>query len=91
VFPVDHDLLRAGLAALVVYLLVCVWRGYDWLDASGWALLGVSVTSTWLQPWYLLWGLPLAAVARDRRLLWSTLVIQALFLIHQLSPLFTPQ
>lgn len=91
VFPVDHFLLRAGLVALVLYLLVRVWRGYDWLDASGWALLGMSVTSTWLQPWYLLWPLPLAAVSRDRRLLWATLLIQALFVIHQLSPLFTPQ
>jgi len=91
VFPVDHAILRTLLVLLVIYLLARVWRGYDWVDASGWALLGASVTSTWLQSWYLLWPLPLAVIARDRRLLWATLLVQALFVVHQLSPLLTPQ
>ena len=64
------------------------WRGYDWVAASGWALLAIAVTSTWLLAWYTLWSLPLAAVTRDRRLLWTTLAVQALFIAHQTSPLF---
>ncbi|MBV8087157.1 MAG: hypothetical protein JO247_20300, partial [Chloroflexi bacterium] len=59
------------------------------ISASGWALLATAVTSTWLQPWYLIWPLPLATIARDRRLLWATLLVQALFVIHQLAPFFT--
>ena len=90
VFPVDHALLKAALVLIVVHLLWRTWRGYDWIAASGWALLAISVTSTWLLAWYILWPLPLAVVVRDRRLLTGTLVIQALFVVHQLSPLLAP-
>jgi hypothetical protein len=90
VFPVDHDLLKAGLVIIVVHLLWRTWRGYDWVAASGWALLAISVTSTWLLAWYILWPLPLAVVTRDRRLLVATLAIQALFIAHQCAPLLAP-
>jgi hypothetical protein len=90
VFPVDHDLLKAALVLIVVHLLWRTWRGYDWVAASGWALLAISVTSTWLLAWYILWPLPLAVVTRDRRLLVATLFVQALFVIHQTSPLLAP-
>ncbi len=90
VFPIDHDLLKAGLVAIVLHLLWRTWRGYDWVAASGWALLAISVTSTWLLAWYILWPLPLAVVARDRRLLVATLVVQALFIVHQMTPLLVP-
>jgi hypothetical protein len=90
VFPIDHDLLKAALVLIVVYLLWRTWRGYDWVAASGWTLLAISVTSTWLLPWYTLWSLPLAVVSRDRRLLAATLVVQALFIVHQIAPLLVP-
>ena len=90
VFPIDHDLLKAGLVLIVLHLLWRTWRGYDWVAASGWTLLAISVTSTWLLAWYTLWSLPLAAVSRDRRLLVATLVVQALFVLHQVSPLLAP-
>jgi hypothetical protein len=90
VFPIDHDLLKAALVLIVLHLLWRTWRGYDWVAASGWALLAISVTSTWLLAWYILWPLPLAVVTRDRRLLFATLVVQALFVIHQISPLLAP-
>ena len=90
VFPVDHDLLKAGLIVIVLHLLWRTWRGYDWVAASGWALLAISVTSTWLLAWYILWPLPLAVIARDRRLLVATLTIQALFIVHQMTPLLVP-
>jgi hypothetical protein len=90
VFPVDHDLLKAALVLIVLYLLWRTWRGYDWVAASGWALLAISVTSTWLLAWYILWPLPLAVITRDRRLLAATLAVQALFVIHQISPLLVP-
>ncbi len=90
VFPIDHDLLKAMLVVIVLHLLWRTWRGYDWVAASGWALLAISVTSTWLLAWYILWPLPLAVIARDRRLLIATLALQALFVFHQLTPLFAP-
>jgi alpha-1,6-mannosyltransferase len=90
VFPIDHDLLKLALVAIVVHLLWRTWRGYDWVAASGWTLLAISVTSTWLLAWYTLWSLPLAVVTRDRRLLIATLAVQALFIAHQTAPLFSP-
>jgi hypothetical protein len=90
VFPVDHDLLKAALVAIVLHLMWRTWRGYDWIAASGWTLLAISVTSTWLLAWYILWPLPLAVISRDRRLLWATLAVQGLYIAHQLSPLLVP-
>jgi Glycosyltransferase family 87 len=90
VFPVDHDLLKLGLVLIVVHLMWRTWRGYDWVAASGWTLLAIAVTSTWLLAWYTLWSLPLAAVSRDRRLLVATLVVQVLFIAHQTAPLLAP-
>ena len=90
VFPVDHDLLKVALVLIVLHLLWRTWRGYDWIAASGWALLAISVTSTWLLAWYILWPLPLAVVVRDRRLLYATLFVQSLFVVHQLAPLLAP-
>jgi hypothetical protein len=90
VFPIDHDLLKGALVLIVLHLMWRTWRGYDWVAASGWTLLAVSVTSTWLLAWYTLWSLPLAAVSRDRRLLVATLAVQALFIVHQTAPLWAP-
>jgi hypothetical protein len=90
VFPIDHDLLKAALVVIVAYLLWRTWQGYDWIAASGWTLLAISVTSTWLLAWYILWPLPLAVIARDRRLLVATLAVQAMFIAHQLAPLIAP-
>ncbi|MDE3069520.1 MAG: hypothetical protein KGJ43_02200 [Acidobacteriota bacterium] len=91
VYPVDHAILKGLLAVIGVYLLWRTWRGYDWVAAAGWVLLAITVTTTWLLAWYLIWPLPMAASSRDRRLLWAVLVIQALFVLHQISPLFTPE
>jgi hypothetical protein len=90
VFPIDHDLLKAALVVIVLHLLWRTWRGFDWIAAAGWTLLAISVTSTWLLAWYIVWPLPLAVVARDRRLLLATLAIQAMFIVHQLAPLLAP-
>jgi Glycosyltransferase family 87 len=90
VFPVDHDLLKVALVLIVIHLLWRTWRGYDWVAASGWTLLAITVTSTWLLAWYTLWSLPLAVIVRDRRLLFATLAVQALFIVHQTAPLLAP-
>jgi hypothetical protein len=90
VYPIDHTLLTIALVLTLLYLLWRTWRGYDWLAASGWGMLAIAVTTTWLMPWYTVWPLPLAAITRDRRLLIATLAIQAIWVIHQTSPLYGP-
>ena len=90
VFPIDHDLLKGALVVVVIHLLWRTSRGYDWVAASGWTLLAIAVTSTWLLAWYILWPLPLAVIARDRRLLVATLAVQAMFIVHQTAPLLAP-
>jgi alpha-1,6-mannosyltransferase len=90
VYPIDHQILTGGLVVFLLYLLWRTWRGYDWVTASGWGLLAVAVSSTWLMPWYTIWPLPLAVISRDRRLLYATLAIQAMWVVHQTSPLWGP-
>jgi hypothetical protein len=51
------------LIAAILALLVRTWRGGDWPEDAGWATCAVLVTTTWFLPWYLIWFLPLAALA----------------------------
>ncbi len=67
-----------ALAVLVVWLGRGVLRGGDWIQATGWAAVGVLLASAWLLPWYVIWPLPFAALARDNRLLAATLALTAL-------------
>jgi alpha-1,6-mannosyltransferase len=73
--------LLALYAALVLWLLRWVAQGGDWIRAAGWAAAGLLVASAYVTPWYVLWPLPLAAVARDRALIALTLALCA----YQLS------
>lgn len=58
----------AALAAVVATMLVRTHRGGDWLDAAGWSTLALLLATAWLLPWYVVWLLPLAAIARSVRL-----------------------
>jgi hypothetical protein len=58
----------ALFGAALAWLLLKTWRGADWIRATAWAGTGLLLATSWLLPWYLLWPLPLAAVARDRLL-----------------------
>jgi alpha-1,6-mannosyltransferase len=64
-----------GLA--VLWLLIKTWRGFDWIRAAAWAGTALLLATSWLLPWYLLWPLPLAAVARDRVLVLLLLALTA--------------
>jgi hypothetical protein len=66
-----------GLAFVgaVAGLLWATWHErIDWLTAAGWATLALLLSTAWLVPWYVVWLLPLAAVARDPRLRSATLL-----------------
>jgi Glycosyltransferase family 87 len=68
----------AAYAVLVVWLLYWTWRGGDWIRAAAWAGTGLLAATAWLVPWYLIWVLPFAAVARDRVVVALVLAITAL-------------
>ena len=61
------------------------WRGGDWVRAAGWAGLGLLLATSYLTPWYAIWALPLAAVARDRLLVAGSLVFTGFVLLHQVT------
>jgi hypothetical protein len=84
--PAIRAVALAGFAIAFVTLLWRSWRGMDWLAAAGWATFALLVTSAWLMPWYVVWLLPLAALARDRRLAAATLAL-CLYVVVMRTPL----
>lgn len=84
---VDVELMRvllAALGALAVLWLVARCAGLgrrpalDWVRAAAWASLLLLVASGYMVPWYLIWSLPLVALARDRSLLVAAIALTAL-------------
>jgi hypothetical protein len=72
---------RLLLVGSILWLLWLVWkRGFDWIAASGWALLASVVASSWLLGWYVLWPLAFAAIANDKRLKVASLALGAYFI-----------
>lgn len=74
--------LVAGMVFVVVILvlLLRLYRGADWVSCAAWAQLAALVTTTWLWSWYIVWLLPLAALAR-RRLLPLAALALTIFLV----------
>jgi Glycosyltransferase family 87 len=66
-----------AFAAFAAWALWRTWRGADPIRMAAWTTLAILLASAWLVPWYLLWLLPLAALARDRRLLACSVVLTA--------------
>jgi hypothetical protein len=52
-----------------------------WVLAAGWATLAVLLATAWLVPWYAIWLLPFAAIARCRRLTAATVMLCAYMLV----------
>jgi hypothetical protein len=64
-----------AFAAVAAWTLWRTWRGADPIRMAGWATLAILIASAWLVPWYLLWLLPLAALAADRRLMVASVAL----------------
>jgi hypothetical protein len=87
----NHTLGRIGTLVLVpavALLLIRVYRGGDWLENAGWATCAVIVTTTWFLPWYLIWFLPLAALAVRPYQRITALALSALAIGLQLPLIF---
>jgi hypothetical protein len=72
-----------GLQALCVltiaWLIVAVRKHrIDWITATGWAVVALLVTSTFLLPWYVVWMLPFAALTDSRALRIAALALTAI-------------
>jgi hypothetical protein len=74
---VVRAVLAAGFAIALILLLRWTWRGGDWVRAAGWATFALLIASAYMTPWYVIWLLPFAALARDRTLLALTLALTA--------------
>jgi hypothetical protein len=86
-----HRLGRIGMLILlptVALLLLRVYRGGDWLENAGWATAAVLVTTTWFLPWYLIWFLPLAALALRPYQRFAALTLTAVSIGLQLPLIF---
>jgi alpha-1,6-mannosyltransferase len=86
-----HRLGRIGMLILVptiLLLLLRTWRGGDWIENAGWATCAVLVTTTWFLPWYLIWFLPLAALAVRPYQRFTALALTALAIGLQLPLIF---
>ena len=66
-----------AFGGVLLWLLLRTWRGASPIAMAGWATLAILVASAWLVPWYILWLLPLAALAADRRLTLATVALCA--------------
>jgi alpha-1,6-mannosyltransferase len=80
-----HGVLTVALVGAIVAACVWTYRTREALTASGWAMLAALAATSWVLPWYVIWVLPLAALAGSRRLRIAALVIGA-YLIVAWSP-----
>jgi alpha-1,6-mannosyltransferase len=86
-----HTQGRIGMLLLlpaIMLLLIRTYRGGDWLENAGWATCAVIVTTTWFLPWYLIWFLPLAALALRPYQRLTALVLTGLAIGLQLPLIF---
>jgi hypothetical protein len=69
----------AALVGTVLWLLF-VSRG-DWISRTGWAVFALILSLAWVQPWYLIWLAPLAALGSSVKLRRATIVLSVFLLI----------
>ncbi|MGI9183353.1 MAG: glycosyltransferase 87 family protein [Solirubrobacteraceae bacterium] len=78
-------LLRVANVAVVLVVAFQVYRRREWLSAAGWSTFALIASLAWLVPWYIIWLLPLAALAANINLRRVALVMTA-YLIFAFMP-----
>jgi hypothetical protein len=69
------------LVLSVAACCVVAWRRHEMLRPAAWATVALMITLSWVLPWYILWLLPLVALARSKWLVRVTLVYGLYLLI----------
>ncbi len=78
-------LLKLAIVGVVLVVAHQLYRGRDWLAGAGWSTVALMASLSWLMPWYVIWLLPLAALAGSVRLRRTALAATA-FLILSFMP-----
>ncbi|HET8952598.1 MAG TPA: glycosyltransferase 87 family protein [Solirubrobacteraceae bacterium] len=76
----DPAIRRLMAIAMLAGAAVCAafaWRTRRWATAGAAAGLAGLATVGWLEPWYILWSLPLAAVSGSRTIRFATVLVTA--------------
>jgi hypothetical protein len=73
--------LSGVLLASIAWCAVSAYRRRESLTPAGWATVALLVTLSWALPWYILWLLPLAALAGNRRLRTVALVLGVYYIV----------
>jgi hypothetical protein len=78
-FGGDAGGVRVGFTILLIATTVAcsvwAWRSHDWLAPCAVVTLVLLVTLSWSLPWYIIWVLPFAALARGRWLRTATMIL----------------
>jgi glycosyl transferase family 87 len=80
-----RHVLEIVFAAGAVGMLAWAWRRRDWVTAAAGTILLQLATSGWLLPWYILWVLPLAALARRRWVAGGVVLLSGLLIAMQIQ------
>ncbi|HEY2320292.1 MAG TPA: glycosyltransferase family 87 protein [Solirubrobacteraceae bacterium] len=61
-------LLKIAAVGVVLVVAYQYYRNPDWIAGAGWSTFALIASLSWLMPWYVVWLLPLAALATSVRL-----------------------
>ncbi|MGO9884319.1 MAG: glycosyltransferase family 87 protein [Solirubrobacteraceae bacterium] len=78
-------LLKVAIVCVVLVVVYEVYRERDWLAGAGWSTFALLASLAWLVPWYVIWLLPLAALATSVNLR-RTALAMTVFLILAFMP-----
>jgi alpha-1,6-mannosyltransferase len=78
-------LLKVAIVLVVVVVVYEVYRQRDWIAGAGWSTVALLASLAWLVPWYVIWLLPLAALATSVNLR-RTALAMTVFLILAFMP-----
>jgi len=80
--PALRALTTVVVVGTLVWLFVRTWRGGDWVAAAGWAGIVLAASLFQPMPWYVMWALPFAALARSRALYVGTIALTLAMFIN---------
>jgi hypothetical protein len=76
----ERRVAEALLAAFAVFYLWLLWEAWRGRARLGLAACGLLLATSWLQPWYAVWAVPIAAIEEDSLARLAALALSAYFL-----------